>query len=131
MLDHISIPVSNIIESARFYDAVLATIGLERRKERAGAIGYGPSTRPAPVFWILSKTDSQAATPGIGLHISFQASERTSVDAFHSVALLCGGQDAGKPCERPQYTQPFYGAFVFDLEGFKIEAVCRIPLEDR
>jgi hypothetical protein len=26
---------------------------------------------------------------------------------------------------RPEYTSPFYGAFVFDLDGLKIEAVCR------
>jgi hypothetical protein len=26
---------------------------------------------------------------------------------------------------RPHYTMPFYGAFVLDPDGFKIEAVCR------
>ena len=25
----------------------------------------------------------------------------------------------------PEYTPPFYGAFIFDPDGFKIEAVCR------
>lgn len=90
MLDHVSIPVSDIDKSARFYDAVLAT-----------------------------------ANAGIGLRISFQAQDLSSVDAFHAAALAEGGQDAGNPAERPQYTQPFYGAFVLDLDGFKIEAVCR------
>ena len=51
--------------------------------------------------------------------------DRESVDAFYSMALSHGGRDAGIPGERPQYTQPFYGAFVFDPDGFKIEAVCR------
>ena len=50
--------------------------------------------------------------------------DRASVDAFHSTALRCGGKDAGEPGLRPQYTMPFYGAFVLDLDGFKIEAVC-------
>ena len=126
MLDHVSTPVANIDKSAEFYDAVLATIGLERRKERSGAIGYGPVSRGAPVFWILAKNDADAATSGVGLHISFQAQDRSSVDAFHAVALSKGGQDAGNPGARPEYTQPFYGAFVFDLDGFKIEAVCRL-----
>jgi hypothetical protein len=41
--------------------------------------------------------------------------------------LRCGGKDGGRPGLRPQYTMPFYGAFVIDLDGFKIEAVCRAP----
>ena len=125
MLDHVSIPVADFERSTCFYDAVLATIGLERRKERPGAIGYGPPDRPAPVFWVLARESEQAATPGVGLHISLQASDRVSVDAFHEAALMLGGRDAGAPGVRPQYTMPFYGAFVLDPDGFKIEAVCR------
>jgi catechol 2,3-dioxygenase-like lactoylglutathione lyase family enzyme len=127
MLDHISIPVADVDRAAAFYDAVLATIGLRRRKEHSGAIGYGPETRAAPIFWILDRQGEEGASPGLGLHVSFQAPDRSSVDAFHEAALRCGGRDAGKPGLRPQYTMPFYGAFVFDLDGFKIEAVCRAP----
>ena len=125
MLDHVSIPVADIDRAAAFYDPVLATIGLQRRKQRPGAIGYGPETRPAPVFWILKHESAGSASPGAGLHVSFQAPDRRSVHAFHETALRCGGRDAGNPGLRPQYTMPFYGAFVLDLDGFKIEAVCR------
>ena len=125
MLDHISIPVANLERAATFYDAVLATLGLERRKELSGAVGYGPSSRRAPVFWLLSRRDTDAAQSGTGLHISFEAADRASVNAFFETALRCGGRDAGKPGLRPHYTSPFYGAFVLDLDGFKIEAVCR------
>jgi len=127
VLDHVSIPVADIDRAASFYDAVLATIGLRRRKERPGAIGYGPETRAAPVFWILQRAQAAAATAGIGLHVSFEAPDRPSVEAFHAVALQCGGRDAGAPGMRPEYTMPFFGAFVLDLDGFKIEAVCRRP----
>jgi catechol 2,3-dioxygenase-like lactoylglutathione lyase family enzyme len=125
MLDHVSIPVANVDRAARFYDVVLATLGLRRRKERHGAIGYGPESRAAPVFWILQRESDGSAGPGSGLHVSFEAPDRSSVDAFHATALRSGGCDAGKPGLRPQYTMPFYGAFVFDPDGFKIEAVCR------
>jgi catechol 2,3-dioxygenase-like lactoylglutathione lyase family enzyme len=121
VIDHVSIPVSDLERAAQFYDAVLATIGLRRRKEREGAIGYGPATRAAPVFWLLRGHPR----PGVGLHFSFAAPDRASVDAFHETALRCGGRDAGEPGVRPQYTRPFYGAFVLDPDGFKIEAVCR------
>jgi catechol 2,3-dioxygenase-like lactoylglutathione lyase family enzyme len=127
MLDHVSIPVTDLERAAGFYDTVLVTLGLGRRKERPGAIGYGPRTRPAPVFWILAEHKPGSASPGSGLHVSFHAADRQSVDAFHATALRCGGKDAGRPGLRPQYTAPFYGAFVIDLDGFKIEAVCRAP----
>ena len=125
MLDHVSIPVRDLEKAARFYDSVLGTLGLERRKQRSAAIGYGPPDRQAPVFWLLPGTNSDSAEAGVGLHISFQARDRSSVDAFFEAGLGCGGRDAGGPGLRPQYTVPFYGTFILDLDGFKIEAVCR------
>jgi catechol 2,3-dioxygenase-like lactoylglutathione lyase family enzyme len=128
MLDHISIPVRDFERAASFYDTVLATIGLKRTKERPGAIGYGIEIGLPPEFWILEQNDHSAARSGIGLHISFRVKSREEVQAFHAAALAQGGRDAGAPGVRPQYTAGFYGAFAYDLEGFKIEAVVREAL---
>ena len=125
MLDHVSIPVADIAAAAAFYDAVLPTLGLQRHKEFPGGIGYGVPSEKAPIFWILTKADTGAATPGIGMHISFVAPDRSSVDAFYAAAISQGAKNAGKPGDRPEYKLPYYGAFVLDLDGFKIEAVCR------
>jgi catechol 2,3-dioxygenase-like lactoylglutathione lyase family enzyme len=127
MLDHVSIPVTNTARSAVFYDPVLATLGLTRVKEVNGAIGYG---REAgwPMFWLepgLPADNARRARAGIGLHISFRAASRAEVQAFHSAALAHGGRDAGAPGLRPQYSPGFYGAFAFDPDGFKVEAVVR------
>jgi len=127
MLDHVSIPVQDPARAAAFYDHVLATIGLRRVKEVGGAIGYG--REPAwPMFWLepdLHPEGGKSARAGIGLHISFRASSRAEVQSFHAAALANGGCDAGAPGPRPQYSAGFYGAFAFDPDGFKIEAVVR------
>lgn len=125
MIDHVSLPVADLERSAAFYDAVLATLALGRSRERPGAVGYGPADRAAPVFWLLAARERGAAAPGFGLHLGFAAPDRDAVDAFHRTALRHGARDAGAPGERPEYTQPFYGAFVLDPDGFKVEAVCR------
>ena len=125
MLDHISIPVADLSRSSAFYDPVLRTLGLIRRRESPAAIGYGLERQPAPVFWLLRSSAAASARSGPGLHISFEAPDRSSVDAFFETAIANGGRPAGAPGSRPAYTQPFYGAFVIDLDGFKIEAVCR------
>ena len=127
-IDHVSIPVADFGRAAAFYDAVLGAIGLVRGKQRDGAIGYGPDTVAPPVFWILARTDQGAATSGVGLHISFRVTDRVEVQAFYDTALANGATDAGAPGVRPQYTAGFYGCFVFDLDGFKIEAVVREAL---
>jgi catechol 2,3-dioxygenase-like lactoylglutathione lyase family enzyme len=124
MLDHVSLPVRDLGRAAVFYDAVLAPLGLAQKKASLHAVGYGMAAAHAPCFWLLLRREG-GASPGIGLHVSFQAPSRAAVDAFHRAVLAGGGRDAGAPGERPEYTQPFYGAFAFDLDGFKIEAVCR------
>jgi catechol 2,3-dioxygenase-like lactoylglutathione lyase family enzyme len=127
MLDHVSIPVRDPARAAAFYDAVLGTIGLRRVKEVGGAVGYG--VEPGwPMFWLepdLRPESGKSARAGLGLHISFRARSRAEVHAFHATALHHGGRDAGAPGPRPQYSAGFYGAFAFDLDGFKIEAVAR------
>jgi catechol 2,3-dioxygenase-like lactoylglutathione lyase family enzyme len=127
VLDHVSIPVADLARSAAFYDSVLSPLGVVRRKELPHAVGYGPKARPSASFWILQRRGQGSAAAGVGLHISFSAASRSAVDAFHAAALKAGGRDAGTPGPRPEYTQPFYGAFVLDPDGFKVEAVCRAP----
>ena len=122
MLDHASIAVTDLERSAAFYDAVLGTLGYQRRKQVQAAIGYGPPDEEAAVFWILAGEPAAAAR---GLHWSFRATDRETVRAFHAKALERGGRDAGAPGARPEYAAAFYAAFVLDPDGYKIEAVCR------
>lgn len=57
------------------------------------------------------------------VHIGFMATSRAQVDAFHAKALALGAKDDGAPGPRPVYGEPYYGCFVRDLDGHKIEAM--------
>lgn len=128
VIDHVSIPVRDIKQSGAFYDAVLTVLGLHRTAGGDDSAGYGTDSDLPCSFWILKETGSNAAKPGLGLHISFRAVDREQVRAFHAAALAHGGRDAGQPGPRPHYSSGFYGAFVFDPDGVKIEAVVREDL---
>ncbi len=128
IIDHISLPVGDLDAAAAFYDPVLTTLGLIRRKQREGAIGYGPDAVLPPIFWILTRQEG-SASPGTGLHVSFRAKSREQVHAFFDTALAHGGRDMGAPGPRSHYTAGFYGCFVLDRDGYKIEAVVREALQ--
>ena len=75
------------------------------------------------MFSLEKPSDGQPASAGNGVHIAFDAGTRAQVDEFYRVALANGGADAGAPGLRPEYDANYYGAFVRDPDGNKIEAV--------
>lgn len=120
MLHHVSVGVADVERAAKFYDAVLDALGYKRVAEYLPyAIGYGAA---GPSFWIQLPSNGQAASVGNGVHIGFSADTKGAVDKFHAAALKLGGVDEGAPGPRPDYGPDYYGAFVFDLDGNKIEA---------
>lgn len=120
ILSHVSHGTDDLERAARFYDRVLGTIGARRLYEHADAIAWG---RSWPEFWVNRPLDGQGSTVGNGNHVAFFAASRAEVDAFHAAALTAGAQDEGAPGARPEYGAPYYGCFVRDPDGHKIEAV--------
>ncbi len=59
-----------------------------------------------------------------GVHICLRAPSEAAVDAFHAAALDAGGRSDGAPGERQAAMTTYYGAFIRDPDGNKIEAVC-------
>jgi catechol 2,3-dioxygenase-like lactoylglutathione lyase family enzyme len=124
MLDHVGLTVSDFAKSRAFYDAALAPLGIavimEVTPEQTGGgahAGYGSDGNP--YFWI--------GTGGAGaghVHVAFTAKDRATVDAFYAAALGAGGRDNGPPGIREHYHPNYYGAFVLDLDGHNVEAVC-------
>ena len=49
MIDHVSVAVIDLAAATRFYDAVLATIGMSMLESRLATVGFG---KQYPEFWI-------------------------------------------------------------------------------
>src|ERR1700726_3385983 len=65
------------------------------------------------------------ATVGNGSMVAFSARSWKAVDDFYAAALANGGSCDGAPGLRLHYGPDFYAAFVRDLDGNKLAAVCR------
>jgi catechol 2,3-dioxygenase-like lactoylglutathione lyase family enzyme len=122
-VNHVSIGVNDVQRAKRFYDPLMKLLGLRVRQADEESVDYGTDKL---VFSLETPVDKKSATPGNGVHIAFDAPDRETVDAFYREALKRGARDAGPPGLRTQYSPNYYGAFVFDLDGNKIEAVTDI-----
>jgi catechol 2,3-dioxygenase-like lactoylglutathione lyase family enzyme len=63
------------------------------------------------------------ATAGNGSHLAFGAYDRAMVNEFYRIALEHGGLSDGPPGIRREYDKHYYGAFVRDPDGNKVEAI--------
>jgi predicted lactoylglutathione lyase len=71
---------------------------------------------------VQTPLDGRPAAAGNGIHVSFFAGSRQQVEAFHREGLAAGAADEGAPGQRKEYGEPYYGAFLRDPDGHKIEA---------
>lgn len=121
MLHHVSVGVADVARAAEFYDAVLGALGYKRTAQYLPyGIGYGEGVSE---FWIQLPHDKGTPSAGNGAHYGFRAKNQNAVHRFHEAALGNGARDDGAPGPRPDYGPNYYGAFVFDPFGNKIEAV--------
>ena len=132
MIDHVSVGVKSLKKAKEFYDSALKPLGyscvytVEIPGEGVVAHGYGEGEKPS--FWIgkPERFDKKANRKG-GTHVAFVAKSRKAIDAFHKAAIKAGAKDNGAPGLRPHYHPNYYGAFVIDLNGVNLEAVCHKP----
>jgi len=120
MIDHISIGVSDLERSARFYELALAPLGLSRLVARPKTVGFGKSY---PEFWINLRAGLSQVSPKSGCHICLRAKSTGEVDAFHAAALGAGASSESAPGLRPHDRVRYYAAFITDPDGNRIEAV--------
>ena len=120
IFDHVSLKSTRLADMQRFYETVLAPLGIEKKffidRPEGGVAGFG---RERVEFFIMS-APGQEPTP---LHLAFRARNREEVAAFHAGAVSAGGADNGAPGIRPNYHDAYYAAFVIDPDGNNVEAV--------
>lgn len=125
MLDHISVPVSNLKISAAFYEKTLRVLGYRKIKDFGNAVSFGTSHEhpgsfdPGGDFWLYQS----ASAPCKAVHFAFSASSQDAVSAFHQAGIAAGATDNGQPGLREHYHPDYYAAFLIDPDGYNIEAV--------
>jgi len=137
MLDHMTFRVSDIASTKAFYSATLATLGyslsLEGSYDGMNILGFAhpdatePDGEKVDVWFVDGSSPYGGASATTSCHLCWRAESRAQVDAFYHAAIAAGGKDYGAPGLRPHYHPHYYGAFVIDLEGNNIEAVCHLP----
>jgi catechol 2,3-dioxygenase-like lactoylglutathione lyase family enzyme len=92
MLSHVTLGTADIERAKRFYDIVLAVLGIscqfDHREE--GWVGYAAGPESLPQFWLGRPIDGRPATVGNGVTVAFVAPSRDKVDAFYHAALAAG-----------------------------------------
>ncbi|MDX1425854.1 MAG: VOC family protein [Kiloniellales bacterium] len=124
MISHVTVGSNDIARAKAFYAKVMAALGYVRVVEGDDHFAYGESATSPATFWVLAPFDGRPAERGNGWHCAFLAPSRAAVDAFHAAALAAGGSDEGAPGPRPRYSKTYYGAYVRDADGNKLQAVC-------
>ena len=119
MYNHIGLKAKDLDASVRFYTAALKPLGHVLAFADESTAAFGPEGG-GPALWLAG--DAQLAHSLV--HVAFNASTRTAVDAFHREGLKARGRDNGAPGVREDYAPNYYAAYLFDPDGNNLEAVC-------
>jgi catechol 2,3-dioxygenase-like lactoylglutathione lyase family enzyme len=116
MFDHVTIRVSDLEASCRFYETVLQREPKGREYREWDDWGIAQADADHPVTR--------------NLHVGFAARSREDVDEFWRRGVDAGYRSDGEPGPRPQYYRTYYGGFLLDPDGNSVEAVHRPPRTD-
>jgi catechol 2,3-dioxygenase-like lactoylglutathione lyase family enzyme len=133
MLSYVYFGTNDLDKAIAFYDVTLAPLGMQRcitgdpewDRISAGWGIYEDGGARELGFWIGKPFNQQPATTGNGSMVAFSARSWKEVDDFHAAALAHGGVSDGAPGLRLHYSPDFYAAYIRDLDGNKVAAVCR------
>lgn len=79
MIDHVSLPVSDLARAVPFYERVFAPLGLTKLVTRPAMVGFG---KTYPEVWINLRPGMSQQPADCGAHICLRARSAAEVDAF-------------------------------------------------
>jgi catechol 2,3-dioxygenase-like lactoylglutathione lyase family enzyme len=120
MIDHVSLGVSDLAASKRFYGEVLGAIGWRMLADRAETVGFG---KKYPEFWLNARPGMAPVSEATGVHVCLRVPDANTVAVFYATALAAGARADGAPGLRPEYHDSYYAAFIRDPDGNRIEVV--------
>ncbi|MBA3897572.1 MAG: VOC family protein [Sphingomonadaceae bacterium] len=125
MFSHVTLGTNDPDRARRFYEPLMAALGIAQPFAMEGAIAFGALA--GSKLFVVTPFDRAPAISGNGVHFALIAESRAAVDAFHAAALANGGSDEGPPGLRPHYHANYYAAYVRDPDSNKLQAVCHSP----
>jgi len=114
VIHHVSVEVSDLERSGRFYDAVVGALGWRRHIESENQIGWGIVR---PVFFASTRHEPGASSG----HICLASPGISGVKGAWESGIESGGKDDGPPGQRPEYGATYYSAYLLDPDGNRIE----------
>ena len=128
MFSHVMVGSNDIERSKRFYDAVLAVLGVGEPLQNQNSTGQARLfyRHDGSSFCVSEPLDKDSATPANGGTIGFKCSSPEQVKQFHDVAVAHGGTSVEDP---PGLREGKMGAmhlsYVRDPDGNKLCALHR------
>ena len=120
IISHVSVGTNRFAEARAFYEKVLATLGCRIIMEHPGAAAFG---KQFPEFWVQKPHRRQKG--GHRQRHSFRLRRRARRPRSTPSTrrpLPPAARMTASPAAAPDYGEPYYGCFVRDLDGHKIEA---------
>ena len=120
MIGYVMIGTNDLDQGARFYDFLLAPLGLVQVARVETYAAYAPkAAKDAIEFYITTPFDQGPATPGNGTMVALAAPTMQALEQFHRLGLQNGGSDEGAPGPREEGSDICY-AYIRDADGNKI-----------
>ena len=117
-ISFVMVGTNDLDKSSKFYDQVLANLGMKRVTVTERYIAYSHSSGDDSLkFYITKPQNKENATAGNGTMVALSAETKEAVDKFHKIALENGAMDEGKPGLRSDGN---YYSYIRDLDGNKI-----------